>query len=46
VTFDELFHRARCIVENLSSKVVQPTQAHPKSAPEASDADLDDDVPF
>ena len=41
VTFDELFHRAACIVENISSSVEQPT-----SAPHAFDPDLDDDVPF
>jgi hypothetical protein len=43
VTFDELFQRARCIVENLSSKV-EPT-AKPQPAP-TFDPDLDDDVPF
>lgn len=41
VTFDELFHRARCIIENISSRVEQPAIAL-----EAFDADLDDDVPF
>lgn len=40
VTFDELFHRARCIIENIS-KVEQPAITL-----EAFDADLDDDVPF
>lgn len=43
VTFDELFHRARCIVDNLSSKVEPSAQPQPKRA---FDADLDDDVPF
>lgn len=43
VTFDELFQRARCIVDNLSSKV-EPT-AKPQPAT-AFDPDLDDDVPF
>jgi hypothetical protein len=43
VTFDELFQRARCIVDNLSSRV-EPT-AKPQPAP-TFDPDLDDDVPF
>ena len=43
VTFDELLQRARCIVENLSSKVAPTT---PPQREPAFDPDLDDDVPF
>jgi hypothetical protein len=43
VTFDELFQRARCIVDNLSSKVEPSAQPQPEPA---FDCDLDDDVPF
>jgi hypothetical protein len=43
VTFDELFQRARCIVDNLSSKVEPSTKLQPEPA---SSSDLDDDVPF
>jgi len=43
VTFDELFQRARCIVENLSAKIEPFEQPQPEPA---FDADLDDDVPF
>jgi hypothetical protein len=43
VTFDELFQRARCIVENLSGSVEPSTQ---REAEPAFDPDLDDDVPF
>lgn len=43
VTFDELFQRARCIVDNLSGTV----EATAKHQPEhAFDPDLDEDVPF
>jgi hypothetical protein len=43
VTFDELFQRARCIVDNLSNKGA-PT---PRMQPErAFLPDLEDDVPF
>jgi hypothetical protein len=41
VTFDELFQRARCIVNNLSGTVESTTQPQP-----AFDPNLDDDVPF
>jgi hypothetical protein len=42
VTFDELFQRARCIVDNLSSKVELSAEPQPE---QAFDPDLDD-VPF
>lgn len=43
VTFDELFQRARCIVDNLNGQTEPTKQSQP--AP-AFDADMDDDVPF
>jgi hypothetical protein len=43
VTFDELFQRARCIVDNLTNKVEPAERTQPKPA---FDPDLDDDVPF
>jgi hypothetical protein len=43
VTFDELFQRARCIVDNLSGKADPAAQLQ---AVAAFDPDLDDDVPF
>lgn len=43
VTFDELFQRARCIVDNLSNKIEPAERTEPKPA---FDPDLDDDVPF
>lgn len=41
VTFDELFHRARCIVQNIGGRVDQPA-----SAPSEANTYADDDVPF
>ena len=43
VTFDELFQRARCIVENLSGNTDSVAQPQPEPA---FDPDLEDDVPF
>ncbi len=43
LTFDELYQRAKCIVENISNKVQAATQ--PKERPERR-TEMDDDIPL
>ncbi|QIG79755.1 Shedu immune nuclease family protein [Stakelama tenebrarum] len=51
ITFDELYQRARCIVENLSSEIEAETQAEPEERAVGDDYGVaayesGDDIPF
>lgn len=51
ITFDELYQRARCIVENISAEIEAETQAEPEERAAGDDYgvaafDSGEDIPF